>query len=335
MSTPRDRSALGGRASLLGALAAGVLTLGSLTALSAPPAAAGDLCHLTPDTSRGVNVLTAPVRFVNVPGARLGYRAAGRGTPIVLIPGSSNTMAEWDSRLLNRLATKHRVIIFDNRGTGTSTGKVDHLTVALMSRDTSALIAQVAGGRADVLGWSMGGYVAQQLAIDFPGRVSRLVLASTNPGSPSTSPPTPAALKVLTNPNATQAQRMSILFPPNQQAAAARWTANIGASFAANHYQPYNSFTIPPATATAQVTAAGTLWLGPGKGVLNKLNRIHQPVLIAAGRLDIVSPIANAGLLAGRLPQAKSVIYTDAGHAFLFQYPDGFGKRVNAFLSGC
>lgn len=298
-------------------------------------AQAGDLCHVTPDTSHGVSVLRSPVKYLNVTGARLGYRAAGRGTPIVLIPGSSNTMAEWDSRLLDRLATKHRVIVFDNRGTGTSTGSVAHLTVALMARDTAQLIAGVAGGRADVLGWSMGGYIAQQLAIDSPGRVRQLVLASTNPGSPTATPPTPAALKVLTNPNATQAQRMSILFPPNQQGAAARWSADIGASFAANHYQPYNSFTIPAATATAQVRAAGPLWLGPGKGVLNNLGQVRQPVFIAAGRNDIVVPVANAWLLRSGLPTAKLVIYPDAGHAFLFQQPDSFGKRVNAFLSGC
>ena len=315
-------------------VSAAVLTVG---AAPAPPASAGELCSAPPLSLTGPtpNVLAAPVRYVEIPGARLGYRIAGRGTPLVLIPGSSNTMAEWDPPFLNRLARQHRLIIFDNRGTGTSTGSVSNLTVGLMARDTANFIARVAGPQANVLGWSMGGYVAQRLALDYPGRVRRLILVSTNPGSPAATPPTPAALKILTDPNATQAQRMSILFPKNQQAAGAKWSAAVGAAFAANHYQPGNSFTIPPATATAQINAAGPLWLGPGRGVLNQLQRIQQPVLVAAGRNDVVVPIANVRLFNGRVPHLTTVVYPDSGHAFLFQFPLRFADEVNLFIGRC
>jgi pimeloyl-ACP methyl ester carboxylesterase len=269
---------------------------------------------------------------VAVPGARLGYRVAGHGPTLVLVTGSGSTMAEWDPRFVDPLTAGHRVIVFDNRGTGTSSGGVSSLTIALMARDTAALIARLAGGRADVLGWSMGGYVALQLAVDQPARVRRLVLASANPGSTMSTPPTPAALAVLTNPAATEAQRMSILFPPGKMASAGLWLGGVGAAFAANHYSPPTSFAIPPLTAAAQVRAAGALWLGRGRGVVTRLSSVKARVLVAGGRLDVVVPTANARLLLARLPHATSAIYVDAGHAFLFQRPAAFSARVLAFL---
>ncbi len=303
--------------------AAGAVVLAGLV-LAAPPtrADAGDVPASPP-----VHVLAAPVRHVAVAGASLGYRSAGRGPALVLVTGSGSTMAEWDPRLVDALTVQHRVIVFDNRGTGTSTGDVSHLTVALMARDTATLIARLAGGRADVLGWSMGGYVALQLAVDQPARVRRLVLASASAGSTMSRPPTPAALSVLTNPFATTAQRMSILFPAGKQTSAGVWKAGVGAAFAANHFQPATSFSVPAATAAAQARAAGPLWLGRGRGVVARLGSVRARVLVAGGRLDVVVPTENARLLLRRLPHAASAVYTDAGHAFLFQRPAAFAAR--------
>ncbi len=279
-----------------------------------------------------VSVATAPLQSAKVDGATLGYRVAGTGKPLVLIAGSSNTMAEWDPRLLDELARRHRVVIFDNRGAGTSTGSVAHLTIDLMARDTAQLIAQVAGGRADVLGWSMGGFVAQSLAIDYPERVRRLVLASTDCGGNDTAPPRPWALAVLTNPDATPAQRMSVLFPRDRRGAGVAWSAAIGAAYAANDYQPEDAFTVSPETATAQVAAAGPKWLRPGRGTCDRLDRVTQRTLIGAGADDVIVPVRNHRALLRGIPRAEARVYRNAGHAFLFQPGLDYAASVSAFL---
>jgi pimeloyl-ACP methyl ester carboxylesterase len=278
------------------------------------------------------SVLGQPIQFVEVNGATLGYRMAGAGRPLVLIAGAANTMAEWDPRLLDTLAQRRTVIIFDNRGAGTSTGSVEHLTIAQMAADTAQLIEKVAGGRADVLGWSMGGYIAQVLAITYPKQVRRLVLASTDCGGPETLPPTPRALRILTDPDATQAERLSILFPRNRIGAGMAWSAEIGAAYAEDNYQPNNAFTVSPATEAAQVEAVGPLWLGRGKGTCEKLGEIRQRTLVAAGHNDVIVPVSNARPLMSGIPRAEEHIYRNAGHAFLFQPGLHFGEAVTAFL---
>ncbi|MBK9739921.1 MAG: alpha/beta hydrolase [Actinobacteria bacterium] len=280
-----------------------------------------------------VSVLSQPVQYATVGGATLGYRSAGSGPPLVLIPGSSNTMAEWDPRMLDELATSHRVIVFDNRGAGTSTGSVERLTIASMARDTAQFIAGVTSGRADVLGWSMGGFIAQELAIRYPERVRRLVLASTDCGGPGTAPPTERALRILTDPDATQADRLSILFPKNRIGAGVAWSTAIGDAFAANGYQPPNSFTVSPATAQEQSLAAGPRWLGEGRGTCDRLARITQRTLIGAGRRDVVSPSVNHKTLSTGIPRSSVSLYEDAGHAFLFQPGLGFTKVIASFLA--
>ncbi|MEI6622269.1 MAG: alpha/beta hydrolase [Actinomycetes bacterium] len=310
-------------------------------AFGAPPAsasgptltAAATNAAPTVSATAGPSVLSAPVQYVSVNGARIGYRKAGSGRPLVLIPGSGNTMAEWDPALLDRLARDRKVIVFDLRGAGTSTGSVQGMTIGTLADDVARLINKVSSGRADVLGWSMGGYVAQDLTIRYPHRVRRLILASTNPGGPTTIPPRPWALKIITNPNATFQQRMSVLFPADQLAAAGAWLGRVGAAYAADHYQPPTAFEIPPATLAAQVKAAGPKWLRPGKGTSARLGCIRQRVLIGEGRDDVISPVKNVALLRKGIHQAQTVIYSDAGHAFLFQPQLGFARTVDRFLS--
>jgi pimeloyl-ACP methyl ester carboxylesterase len=313
------------------------IALGLLTATQASAATLGPgtvlLTQSPKRTSAGAySVLGQPVQYVTVDGAALGYRVAGSGRPLVLIGGSSFTMAEWDPVLLDALAAQRRVVIFDNRGAGTSTGSVDALTIARMARDTAQLIELVLGRRADVLGWSMGGYIAQELAIRRPDLVRRLVLASTDCGGPATQGPTKRALGILTNPAATQAQRVSILFPRNRIGAAMLWSGAIGEAYASNGYEPRDAFTVSAETAEAQANAAGPLWLGEGNGTCDRLDQITHDVLLAGGQQDVVVPIANLAALSAGLPHAQSRVHRDAGHAFLFQPGLKFARTVNSFL---
>jgi pimeloyl-ACP methyl ester carboxylesterase len=272
-----------------------------------------------------------PLQTAQVNGATIGYRdinpTAG-GTPLVLICGYGLTMAEWDPTFVQTLAEGRRVIVFDNRGIGTSSGPVKGLTIARMARDTAGLIRKLGLRRADVLGWSMGGYIAQTLALANPGLVHRLVLASTDPGSPHALEPTEPVVKVLTNPNLTPQSLMPILFPADQLAAGRAWYAAVGA-------QPNltaTDFATPNATMAAQEAANATRWYGRGDGTYARLPRLKAPTWIGYGAQDVVVPPGNARLLARRIPHATAHRFADAGHAFLFQDPAAKAGLMVAFL---
>jgi pimeloyl-ACP methyl ester carboxylesterase len=274
-----------------------------------------------------------PLQTAKVNGTTIGYRdinpTAG-GTPLVLICGYGLTMAEWDPTFVQTLAEGRRVIVFDNRGIGTSSGPVKGLTIATMARDTAGLIRSLGFKRVDVLGWSMGGYIAQTLALANPALVHRLVLASTDPGSPHALEPKKPVVQVLTNPNLTPNSLLPILFPPNQQAAGQAWYAAIGT-------QPNLSstdFATPSATMAAQEAANATRWYGRGDGTYARLPKLKAPTWIGYGAQDVVVPPGNARLLARRIPNATAHRFPDAGHAFLFQEPAAKAGLMAAFLAG-
>jgi len=299
----------------------------ALVALAACALAAPAAAQTTPAPT------SFPLHTAKVNGATIGYRdinLTAQGTPLVLICGYGLTMAEWDPTFVQTLAQGRRVIVFDNRGIGTSSGPVKGLTIATMARDTAGLIRTLGLKRVDVLGWSMGGYIAQTLALANPALVHRLVLASTDPGSPHALQPKKPVVKVLTNPNLSPSSLLPILFPPNQQAAGQAWYAAIGA-------QPNLSstdFATPSATMAAQEAANATRWYGRGDGTYARLPKLRAPTWIGYGAQDVVVPPGNARLLARRIPNATAHRFADAGHAFLFQDPAAKAALMAAFLDG-
>jgi pimeloyl-ACP methyl ester carboxylesterase len=276
---------------------------------------------------------SAPLRTASVNGAQLGYRVLhpqAKGTPLVMIAGYGVTMAEWDPAFVERLAQGRRVVLFDNRGIGNSTGAVKGLTIGTMADDTVALIKALHLRRPDVLGWSMGGYIAQRVALDAPKLVDRLVLASANPGSPKAVQPSAQTVAVLTSPSASATSLLPVLFPSDQQAAGNAWLAAISA-------QPdltANDFATPGATMSEQAAAAGPRWYGRGDGTYDALPRIEARTLVAYGTEDVVVPPANAKLLLRRLPHATPMKVANAGHAFLFQSPAPRAAAFAHFLDG-
>lgn len=274
---------------------------------------------------------SVPLRAVAVNGARIAYRLmnpAAKGVPLVMIIGYGSTMAEWDPALVQGLAERRRVIVFDNRGIGNSTGSVRELTIRQMANDTTGLIRHLKLRRADVLGWSMGGFVAQQLALDSPRLVRRLILASTDPGSSHTVPGRPAVINVLTNPKSTPAKLLPILFPANQQAAGHAWLAAVGSQPGITDAD----FAAPAATLAAQTLATKTRWLGRGEGTYARLPHLRVLTLVAYGARDSIVPPVNARLLLRRIPDAIGMRLPDAGHAFLFQNPTKTATAFARFL---
>src|SRR5690348_295720 len=158
-------------------------------------------------TAATASVVSAPVRVAHTRLGAVGYRVVGSGPPLILIMGYGWTMEDWDPRLVHALAQHNRVVMFDNSGVGRTQQLPPPLTIDAMADQTSALIDTLGLGRPNVLGWSMGGMIAQALAVLHPAQVRRLVLCATYPG-------TGAAVV----PSAT-ARQASSDFPANQVSA--------------------------------------------------------------------------------------------------------------------
>ena len=127
----------------------------------------------------------ARVHIVQVANTRIAWYERGQGSPLVMLMGTGSTMAEWDPALLRLLAQDHRLILFDYPGLGLS-GPWHGDSFDSLADTTAGLMSAIDVPKADVMGWSMGGFVAQRLAVDHPQKVSRLILAGTNPGGSQT-----------------------------------------------------------------------------------------------------------------------------------------------------
>jgi pimeloyl-ACP methyl ester carboxylesterase len=269
------------------------------------------------------------VQTVQVRGIRLAYRVSGSGPPLLLINGSGATLDTWDPLLLSALGVGRRVIVFDPRGMGASTDtKTDRLTVQKMADDAAALLRVLGIKRADVLGWSLGGFVAQALAIRHPLAVRRLVLASTSAGGRTATTPTRKVQAIddqTTLGLATPNEFLPILFPPAAQAAGNAWISRLLAQ-PGGCCEPFSQ------QAGRRQIAAERRWFRPSGGSYSQLGEVKAKTLIAAGALDVDIPVANARLLHRKISGSKLLVYKDAGHAFLIQHATQFAAAVLRFL---
>jgi pimeloyl-ACP methyl ester carboxylesterase len=276
-------------------------------------------------------VAWAPVRHIGVGDISIGYRTLGAGPPLVMIMGFGGTMAEWDPALLTALGSRHRVIVFDNRGVATSTNSPhNRLTIAEMADDTAQLIGRLGLRRADVLGWSMGSFIAQELVLRHPEVVRRLILSGADPGSPRAVQPSAAVNRILNNPNTTPKRLVRILFPRNQQHAAMAYLLRVVRQ---QGLLP-NSFTVSKQIFHAQLVAEGRLWYCRGCGSYGRLPNVKRKTLVADGSEDRLEPPENSRIIARRIPGARLRLFPDSGHAFMFQYHDAFARVASAFLAG-
>ncbi|HUB39980.1 MAG TPA: alpha/beta hydrolase [Streptosporangiaceae bacterium] len=292
--------------------------------MSVTMAGCGSAQHRTASASLPASaraVVSAPVRVAHTRLGSVGYRVIGTGPPLILITGYTATMDDWDPRFVGALAEHYRVVIFDNAGVGRTQRLPTPLTIDAMANQTSALIDALGLGRPDVLGWSMGGTVAQALAVLHPAQVRRLVLCATFPGTGKVTPPSQAAVQALTSGDVQEV--MAELFPANQAAAQ---HAHLAATAA---YPPHAP---APAAVIAAQGHAMSVWLGGADPAGQKTNTISAPALIADGTIDRLDPVANDHALAHLIRGAALKLYPDAGHAFLFQDEKTFVALIVAFL---
>jgi pimeloyl-ACP methyl ester carboxylesterase len=267
------------------------------------------------------DILHAPTLVAHTVAGDVGYRDVGYGSPIVLITGVGASMDNWDPSFVDALAASHRVIVFDNAGVGETSPLHGPVTITGMAEQTSAFIAALRLRRPALLGWSMGGMIAQALAVIRPWQVGSLILAGSQSGDGRALPIPQSVIDEL---NSTDlATVLALLFPADQQAAGlAYFEAIIGYP---------NFYAASPEVKNAQLTAS-LRWIAGDEltGHFNFL--IGVPTLVADGTQDVFDPVANAYELAGSIRGARLALYPDAGHAFLFQDASSFVPLVESII---
>jgi pimeloyl-ACP methyl ester carboxylesterase len=233
--------------------------------------------------------------------------------------GLGGSMDDWPPAFVAALAADHKVVMFDNAGVGDTAAVAPSITA--MANQASALISTLRLGRTAILGWSMGGMIAQALAVQHPAQVSRAILAATQPGTGDARPipAAAAAAAASANPGAV----LSVLFPPDQSAAAQAYVAGI---------LRYPGFYLAPRAVVAGQQRAVGQWIAGRDEAGRQLDEVRLPTLVADGTLDQLDPVANDQALARSVPGAKLILYPGAGHAFLFQDSASFLGAVKQFL---
>lgn len=277
-----------------------------------------------------------PVRHVKADGLSFGYRTGGSGSALIMVMGRSGTMAEWDPQLIKQLIRHHRVVIFDNRGMGTTSDgfSPNKVTVPLMAKDTLALASALHIQRFNLMGWSMGGEISQQVTVDAPSRVLKVVLCATSAGGPTEQLPSKTVQKIMSDSNLPASLLLGLSFPATAAGVKGEfgYEARVAAQYVHDHL-PKDSFSSSSAGKAGQAHARAR-WTSSTGGVYNDLPSLSQHVLVMWGNLDVVDPPANDRTIATRLQHATTKVFLGSGHAFLFQDAVQVGQTADAFLSG-
>ncbi len=268
----------------------------------------------------------ARVHSVRLAGTRIAWYERGAGRPLVMLMGTGSTMAEWDPALLRRLGEHYRLILFDYPGLGLS-GPWHGASFNSLAKSTAEFMRAIDLPDANIMGWSMGGFVAQRLAIDYPHMVSNLILAGTNPGGSPTVLGSPRAQAIDSEAHPSNKTILGELYPPNQQLAGRQFLRRL--ETASQSGEIPNDFHVPTTTTHKQV-AAEDPWLRSNSN-FHQLVRINIPTLAAAGAEDPVVPPINLRRISAQVPGSKFMVFPGA-HAFLFQDSRRFVKEVSSVI---
>jgi pimeloyl-ACP methyl ester carboxylesterase len=274
---------------------------------------------------------TAQTEHVEVGDINIAYKRFGQGKPILFIPGTSQTKEAWNATLLSQLAaTNHTVIIFDNRGIGETTVGTKPFSIEQFANDTAGLLDALQIEKADVFGVSLGSFIAQELTLNYPQKVDRLILHAAYCGGNETTYASGQALEAimtLSSPeilrNMTVEQQAMILaqtmFPPE-------WLNQ--------HPEVLNTVIqlTPSRSASPEIIQQQGFASGTWRGSCDRLSNITQPTLVIVGDQDLLTPAANSIMMAQKIPNSWLVTIQGTGHGMMLQVPNEFGAIVRTFL---
>jgi pimeloyl-ACP methyl ester carboxylesterase len=276
--------------------------------------------------------ITAPTQFIDAPLEKYAYRrfGGGSGVPLLCLQHFTGTLDNWDPGVTDPLAQGREVILFENAGVGRSTGNVPD-SMSAMAAHVASFADALGLKRVDVLGYSLGGMVAQEVALEWPNLVRKMLLVATAPqgGEDIMHMEKPELRKITEDSNLPGLEKLvKLFFAPSESSQGA------GRAFAKRlaERQKDREPSAGPNVAMAQITAFRA-WehYSSGERFAN-LRKITHPCLVVNGVFDNMIPIRNSYMLSEHLPNALLLTYPDAGHGALFQYHDSFVTQASLFL---
>jgi pimeloyl-ACP methyl ester carboxylesterase len=261
-------------------------------------------------------------------GVDYAYRDAGEGElPLILLQHFRGNLDSWDPALVDDLCASRRVVAFDNAGVGGSTGTTPHV-IEQMAHDAIAFIDAMGFTRADILGFSIGSFVAQEITLIRPDLVRRLVLASAAPkGADGIHGWAPDVIGAVGTPQTAPDDYLGVFFASSPSSRKAGQEALARMFSRTDDRDAQTTWAVRQAQYDAVCT-----WGIPDHAALQRLAGITLPVFVANGDSDPMIPPRYSHLIAGLLPNASVKIYPDAAHGFLFQYHSEFAGDVTEFL---
>jgi 3-oxoadipate enol-lactonase len=260
-----------------------------------------------------------------IDGGTLFYERRGDGEPLLLIQGMSGTHLAWGEPFLDGLGVGLDLVIYNHRGVGTSGPQEEALTIAGLADDAAGMIGALGWESAHVLGISMGGMVAQELALRHPQRVRRLVLGCTYPGGTGAQLADPALMQELAG---------AMLSGDRERALRASYAANLSAPFAADegNWAPFHTMAteLPVAVPVIMAQAQAVM----GHDASERLSAIAAPTLIIHGTADRMLPMANGEIIASRIPNARLELLEGVGHMFWWEQPERSAALVRSHVLG-
>jgi len=264
-------------------------------------------------------------------GVEYAYRVTGTSDepPLVTLQHFRGNLDSWDPALIDALAAGRRVITFDNRGVAATSGRTPS-TMAQMALDAIDFIDALNIGEVDLLGFSIGSFLAQEIALIRPASVRKVVLASSAPkGASGIHGWTPAVIEAVGKPETSSEEYLSVFFAGSDASRAAGQEV-LGRLFGARTAD--RDADVSWQTRLAQYDAV-CRWGEPSHSLLERVSAIDKPVFVANGDSDPMILPRYSYLLAGLIPGARLKIYPDSAHGFLFQHHTQFATDVDAFLA--
>jgi pimeloyl-ACP methyl ester carboxylesterase len=275
-------------------------------------------------TINNLNLFSIPANKTKVGDIDIGYKKIGVGPPILLITGFSASMNNWPPTLISNLSKHHTVYIFDNRGIGNTTLGYKNFTNDQFTQDTLGLMNALNISKADIIGFSMGGFIAQDIALTNPLKINKLVMYATVCGGPESTPLHENLTKItLNSKNATEFYRglVPLIFPKELIGNNQGVIDNIAEKFPVNTSMD---------TIRNQYSAVYSWYY---KGVCNQLGKIDIPTLIIVGTKDILTPPVNSLMMTEKIPDSWLIRIQGGGHAVMAQNDSKIATISEAFLN--
>jgi pimeloyl-ACP methyl ester carboxylesterase len=262
------------------------------------------------------------VQYVTTGDVKMAYRTIGEGYPLLLCMGFTGVMDLWPTVILQKLATSYKVILFENRGIGFSTiiNDTSVFSMKLFARDAANLMNALNISKAHIMGWSMGTYIAEELALGYPEKVDKVILYAADCGDDITIQPDSALWASLNDPNAPPEVKLLAIFP-------AEWLKRSDAlAYFPLHIKEADT------NICKRQNVAVINWFKEGGGTHARLSSFGKKTLLITGDQDICTPWQNTLIMRPLIDSCKILILPGGGHGVMYQYPYDFADHVLTFL---